>query len=582
MISMLFAGSSSKCKCYDSVDAFLFQSNTRNINNRKILASFIRTSNTNSGRGTIGSTSRWRKLCLKAEHSVAGQGRRKETELEAVSKSELGRRFVDEVEESLRENNFVSLVLRGPKKKTKGKKNESDGDDLRGSIRQVLCRLIRISSPVKKKGRRKRKSVDNSNDDTVLLLQMTVKYHKATDICKNFRLFEVPKTIYDLIVGDPAEMASEWGVEAVRAQCIQSAQLVTSAKICDLRLDNGTIRKQMVKNTDDTIASPAIAASHDRVKQVPLSNQAEFFKRLGVTKDDGQPKPRMKAKLRQCQKFVEIVGRIVDECQKQKKKNVSVVDMGCGRAYLTFSLHAYLQEQYGSVTTTGIDVRPKLVAEISNIARSLGTGFDSLNFEEGTIEKVVAQESTSQNREKEVDALNVLVALHACDTATDDALYSGIAQNADVIVVAPCCHKQVRPQLNTHFASTHQSHALSSILKHGVYRERMSETVTDSIRALLLEFAGYKVQVFEFIGGEHTSKNVMITAIKSSQKPAKSDSETIRQQIVSLAGLHGIRHQKLAHWMEFELLGEHSSENRTSMKAKTTQVSKIRMPPARL
>mmetsp|Transcript_20079 Transcript_20079/g.46953 ORF Transcript_20079/g.46953 Transcript_20079/m.46953 type:complete len:436 (+) Transcript_20079:575-1882(+) len=435
-------------------------------------------------------------------------------------------------------------------------------------------------------------------------MQLTVKYHGATDICKNFPLSEVPKTIYDLVVGDPAEMASEWGVEAVRAQSIRSAQMVAVDKVCDLISPGetgtiGTIRTQAVQNTDGSDAASssasssasAIATSHDRVKQVPLSNRAEFFQRLGVTRDDGQPKPRMKGKLRQCQKFVEIVGRIVDDCQKQEQKSISVVDMGCGRAYLTFSLHSYLHDRYGSVTTTGIDVRPKLVAEISGIARSLGESFDSLNFEEGTIEQVVAESSAlGSSKEKDNDddddddddSLSVLVALHACDTATDDALYSGIAQNANVIVVAPCCHKQVRPQLNAHFSSTRQTHALSSILKHGVYRERMSETVTDSLRALLLEFAGYKVQVFEFIGGEHTSKNVMITAIKSNQKLAKSDTESIRQQIMALAGLHGISRQKLARWMDFDLGGDHADQDRPSGKRKANQVSKLRMPPARL
>eukprot|EP00536_Pseudo-nitzschia_multiseries_P014600 jgi/Psemu1/215267/e_gw1.734.3.1 len=570
---------------------------------------------------------------------MAGSALSTDEEPLSRSRSESGRKFVDQVEEALRTKTFVSLVLRGPKKPSgKKKKNGTAAttnisEDLRGSIRQVLGRLIRISPSKKKRGRRPNKSGNNSSDnDATLVMQLTVKYHGATDICKNFPLPEVPKTIYDLIVGDPAEMASEWGVEAVRAQTIRSAQLVATDQICDLALggnngnsDKGTMRTQRVQTptTDEhgsaaSAPAAAIAMSHDRVKQVPLSNRAEFFQRLGVTKDDGQPKPRMKGKLRQCQKFVEIVGRIVDECQTQQQQQrqqqqrnhhhqpISVVDMGCGRAYLTFALHAYLQERYGTVkvATTGIDVRPKLVAEISDIARSLGRDFDTLTFEEGTIEKVVAQTSTlwsnaSNNanndanndananaNDEEQPSLNVLVALHACDTATDDALYSGIAQNADVIVVAPCCHKQVRPQLNVHVSSTRQTHPLSSVLKHGVYRERMSETVTDSLRALLLEFAGYKVQVFEFIGGEHTSKNVMITAVKSRQTLAESDAESIRQQILSLAGLYGITRQKLAHWMEFDLLGgggkPATTRDPSSRKAKKQHpVSKIRMPPAR-
>ena len=605
LISILL--SDSKCKRYDSVDAFLVRND---FHSRKVIPD-IRIPNTISNHRVRSRSwtmaSRWRKVGSQGEHQVASITRHateKDTDQEPNSRLELGRRFVEEVEESLEKDGFVSLVLRGVKKKKAKKKSsnktipakDNDEEDLlRGSIRQVQGRLVRVSSSKKKKNNRQKTNNDEINaDDTMLLLQMTLKYHGATDICKNFQLEEVPETIYNLILGDPAEMASEWGVQAVRAQPIQGAQLITTDKTWDLRLDGTpSLREQKVKNTDGTAASAptsVVSESHDRVKQVPLSNQADFFKTLGVTKEDGQPKPKMKAKLRQCQKFVEIVGRIVDECQKGQNNKISVVDMGCGRAYLTFSLHAYLQERYGSVTTTGIDVRPKLVAEISGIARSLGTGFDSLNFEEGTIEKVVAQASTTLKQETDDDvSLNVLVALHACDTATDDALYSGIAQNADIIVVAPCCHKQVRPQLNAHFSSTRQTHALSAILKHGVYRERMSETVTDSLRALILEFAGYKVQVFEFIGGEHTSKNVMITAIKSHHQPAndndrKSDAESIRQQIVSLAGLHGVSHQKLAQLMEFDLLegDEPSIQHNLSRKASTSQLSKHRMPPARL
>ena len=304
----------------------------------------------------------------------------------------------------------------------------------------------------------------------------------------------------------------------------------------------------------------------------------------------------MQGKLRQCQKFVEIVGKIVDELQGEEQKNhhtINLVDMGCGRAYLTFSLHHYLNERYESITTTGIDVRPKLINEINGIAKGLGGNFDTLNFEEGTIENLVTQASTTtttKRQEEENDddddpSLSILVALHACDTATDDALYSGIAQKADVIVVAPCCHKQVRPQLNAHFSSTRQTHPLSSILKHGVYRDRISEQVTDSLRALLLEYAGYQVKVFEFIGGEHTSKNVMITAIRnrSVNRDKKPDTKAIWQEIRSLASLHGISQHKLAQWMHLNLVDEEPfTEPKISIKKgkNASKLSKRRMPPS--
>jgi len=546
-------------------------------------------------------TSQWRKL-IPPQSSITRQEKKEDGDQtqdpDFNSKSELVRRFVCAVEDSLQENKFVSLVLRGKKKKKKIAKNGSTDDDLlRGQVRQVNGRIIKVvSSKSKYKKKNQQKKLDNKNEDcSLLLFQITLKYHGATDICKNFPIKDVAKTIYNLIL-DPRHSVvlkkSEWGIQKLQ-NSMQGAQLTTMDTILHLRLDGKSLslREQEVnKITDNTTLSAftsAITKSHDRVKQVPLSNQAEFLKELGVTKDNGKPKPKMERKLRQCQKFVEIVGKIVDELQEEKETPIFLVDNGCGRAYLTFSLHSYLKERYESVTTTGIDVRPKLIKETNGIARGLGGSFDTLNFEEGTIENLITQASTTKTQQKEEgcdenSSLDILVALHACDTATDDALYSGIAQKADIIVVAPCCHKQIRPQLNAHFSSIRQNHELSSILKHGVYRDRMSETITDSLRALLLEYAGYKSKVFEFIGGEHTSKNVMITAIRDrsvniDRKPAI---EEIRQQIRSLAALYGIKNQRLAQWMELDLIDEESLiEHIAPMKAKTTsQLSKHGMP----
>jgi hypothetical protein len=172
--------------------------------------------------------------------------------------------------------------------------------------------------------------------------------------------------------------------------------------------------------------------------------------------------------------------------------------------------------------------------------------------------------------------LDVLIALHACDTATDDALWSGIARQANVIVVAPCCHKQVRSQLDVH-ASKNPQHPLADVLRHNIYRERLAETATDSIRALLLEIAGYNVQVFEFIGGEHTSKNVMITAVKQNEdRIQRSEKEllALRKRLQDLASLHGVREQKLAKWM-----GEILQEESNSTETPPVPVSARNMPP---
>lgn len=269
---------------------------------------------------------------------------------------------------------------------------------------------------------------------------------------------------------------------------------------------------------------------------------------------------------------MEIVSSLVEKTVTQEVPSVNVLDMGCGRGYLTFSLHSHLAEKYGTsnVQTKGIDVRPKLIEEMCTISDCLGGSFETLKFETGTIQQLVEQSSTSgEEYTTPSSSLDILVALHACDTATDDALYSGIARNADVIVVAPCCHKELRSQLDSHASQ------IDPILKHAIYRERMSETATDSLRALLLELAGYKVQVFEFIGGEHTAKNVMITATKNVRH--KGGLGDVEEQIRSLTNEYGIRTQKLAQWMSVGLVDD--AETAKKNISNPTKASVGRMPP---
>ena len=360
----------------------------------------------------------------------------------AELKETLVHQFVSLVEESIRDQTFSSLVLRGVSKPKKKKSSEkasqmsdsstlgSTANELRGVIRQVQGRLIIPTSP--KKGKKKQ-----NDDDAEVMLQLTWKYHGATDICKNLAVNEISEILPKLILEAP--LASEWGAEAIDKNPIQGAELQTLNQVVDLQLAGNKKPKLTSRSSNKTKAQTPTA--HDREKQVILSKKANFLQALGLTDADGKPKQGMKSKLRQCQKFVEIVGRLVDnqimmEGQDQQRP-ISVVDMGCGRGYLTFSLHSYLAQQYPSVLSRGIDVRPKLVEEISGIARSLGEDFEGLTFEEGTIEQFVAEAERSSKKNDEDDELRVLIALHACDTATDDAIWSGICSGASLLIVAP-------------------------------------------------------------------------------------------------------------------------------------------------
>lgn len=468
-----------------------------------------------------------------------------ETQSNEPLKIQLVDEFAQEVHRAVQDNTFVSLTIRGRATKKKKKNAVPTGEDpLRGSIRQIQGRLIHT-----------KKKMD--------ILQLTIKYHGATDICKNMDSDEISEQLSRLIL-EP--LASEWGIQAVQKQPFQAAELKTLQDTFELktlhsRTQVSLDRKATTDKSDVVVVTPQ---NHDRTKQVPLeqTSNTSFLRALGLTKQDNSPRPGMSSKLRQCNKFVEIVSGLVAKIATTTPTTASsmirVVDMGCGRGYLTFALHSYLREHYGMVQSVGIDVRPKLVAEISGIADSLGGPFETLSFETGTIEDIVAgktsifdNEAISNSTGSGDPSLNVLIALHACDTATDDALWSGISQEADIIVVAPCCHKQVRSQVNAHIANSKNNHAMYDILKHGIYRERISETVTDSLRALLLEQAGYKVQVFEFIGGEHTSKNVMITAVR--KQDTNETDEYFDERIRELASFHGVTQQRLAHWMGLSL-----------------------------
>jgi SAM-dependent methyltransferase len=468
-------------------------------------------------------------------------------------KEKIVHEFVSHVQNSIENQSFVSLTLRGVKRK---KTDDIQVTSLRGSIRQVQGRLVQVKNQEKP------------------MLQLTLKYHGATDIAKNVQRDEISDHLAQLIL-DPSIAASEWGVEAIQAQPIQGGECRTLENIWDLQQVASKSPKLVSKRIETPSPQDAtLVLSHDRVKQVPLNNQADFLQALGVTKVDGKPRPGMQSKLRQCQKFVEIVSGLVQKVPGRPDRPISVVDMGCGRGYLTFALHAHLCEKYTKVASKGIDVRPKLVEDISGIAQSLGGDFETLTFEEGTIEEVAASavDGDDLNDDLNDDSLDILIALHACDTATDDALWAGISRGADLLVVAPCCHKQVRPQLNAHVAANNRSHPLADVLQYGVYRERLAETATDSLRALLLERAGYNVNVFEFIGGEHTSKNVMITAIKSRATP---DFEAVDERIQALAAFHGVKQHKLAAWMGNSLGG--SGEK----GGKTPKLSVHRMPTKR-
>jgi hypothetical protein len=467
------------------------------------------------------------------------------------------------------EDEFISFTLKGPRtpRKTKSMndsqriKVDEQKKHLLGRMKEVKGRLITLRD--KKKNKQK-----GSSESSSLFLQLTIKFFGATDVAKNWALndndLDIKQEMTQLLFGEgDSSTISEWGK-------VQSKKEL-NFHFLELELSNGTFKVDMIskakskskfipttekekkakKKTNETL-------SHDKAKNFLLSPTALFFQRLGLTDTNGKPKKAKSSKLRQCQKFVEVVSGLVNDSSLSSissdklqtgadKPSIITHDMGCGRGYLTFALHSHLYDRFNDkldIQSRGVDMRPKLVKEINTIASELGQEFDGLRFMTGAIENV----DTNND-------IDILIALHACDTATDDTIWYGIQKKASIIVTAPCCHKEVRRYLDAHVAKIKNSdHPYAEVLRHNIYKERIAETVTDSMRALLLEIADYNVQVFEFIGGEHTNKNVMITATKRKKPRSSSQKKELRSRLHSLAQLHGVDKQKLAVLMN-ETLG---------------------------
>lgn len=312
------------------------------------------------------------------------------------------------------------------------------------------------------------------------------------------------------------------GVSVVRQYLLsgfRNAHLFTTER--DLQLDIG--KKNSRLNSGKATFNEKPSASHDREKKYLIDPSAFYLIALGITTDKAEIRAEQRDKWKQINKFVEILDGLYRQSELKEKQSLKVVDMGSGKGYLTFAAYDYFKNTLGlEVQITGIDTRSDLIDLCSQIAAA--GGFDGLKF------------ATSSIDEFDVSDVDILIALHACDTATDDALYKGIAANASIIVAAPCCHREIRRQMKP-------PALLAPILKHPVMLERTAENITDGLRSLLLESKGYKTKMFEFIATEHTPKNNMLVATKQNRLADVSD---IERQIADIRQAFGNPHQRLA------------------------------------
>lgn len=249
--------------------------------------------------------------------------------------------------------------------------------------------------------------------------------------------------------------------------------------------------------------------SHDRQKQRMLLESNQVFKALDMSDLLGRIKPSKMDKYKQVDEFLRLISQTLDT-QDLQQDEISVVDLGCGHAYLTFAVGEFLKDKYKKVSILGVDERDESKEHNEKVAQKL---------------KVEAKFIAAKISDTPNQVVDIAIALHACDTATDDAIYWAVKNNAQVIMAAPCCMHELQTQVK----EAPEPWAL--LTKNGLVKERLVDLMTDSLRAQILKLLGYRVDIVEFIGGEHTARNILIRAVKTNQSCPEIDKDRYQQML---------------------------------------------------
>lgn len=251
--------------------------------------------------------------------------------------------------------------------------------------------------------------------------------------------------------------------------------------------------------------------AHDKKKDRLLDAGDPFLREVGIADAKGVIKPSRQDKYKQVEEFLRLLSPALNaaidagQIHKPTPQNpLRITDLGCGHAYLTFAAHQFLMNSGIPVLVTGIDVRPDSRDRNNAIAEKLGIT-STISFKAEEISKTTA------------DSADIAIALHACDTATDDAIAWAVNGGAKLLLIAPCCHHDIQKQIDA------APEPWGALTKFGLMKERLGDLLTDSFRAQLLRLVGYRVEVIEFVGGEHTPRNLMIRAVKTDAKPEQLD-----------------------------------------------------------
>lgn len=377
--------------------------------------------------------------------------------------------FIEKIKESLENDSFIKITL-----------SNFISNQENSTLKKILIRKTIIKREEK----------------------LTFVYrHKTNDITKNYSIEEGITEIITFLTKDNTDT----NLENEKGFFNQAILFTTQF---DLHIKN--ISKIPTIHSQKPTQKQILPTSHDKQKKRVIQtkdqkgNSKNYLQALKITDQTGKVYKNAQDKYKQINQYIEILSVLLKQLPSQKP--LQITDMGAGKGYLTFALYDYLKNNLKlKINTVGVEFRKDLVELCNQIAEE--SSFENLSFVEGTIEEYQI---------KQEEKTHILIALHACDTATDDAIFKGIEADAELIVVAPCCHKQIRREIEKKEIENKSKtqNILSPLTSYGVFLERQAEMLTDTMRCLLLNYCGYQTKAVEFISDAHTPKNVLLIATK--------------------------------------------------------------------
>ncbi len=266
-------------------------------------------------------------------------------------------------------------------------------------------------------------------------------------------------------------------------------------------------RRGKVQQVRHAASRKLSTTQHDRQKQHLIAESAPFLRHVGISTDNGTVRPNARDKFRQVQQFVGILDHLV--ANHDHATPLRIVDLGCGSGVLTLAAHHHLMASGVNVHTIGVDLKGELMAQLNSTVKQLG--WSTIEFVTGAI---------SQWQPKPGAQPDLVIALHACDTATDDAIAQAVTWKSSHLLVAPCCQHDLQRQIDR----SHIPPGFESLVRHGIVRERLGDLLTDTFRADVLTALGWRTDVIEFVDNQHTAKNIMIRSSQTGEldEPART------------------------------------------------------------